>query len=119
MAGRKQPESAGSRLKGAVLERYLLDPAEEVILDEAVAEADVCARINEAVAAAPLTVPGSRGQEVANPLLLQQRKHHERLQRLLEALRLPLKDEMVGSSSTSKAAQEAARERWRLTKGRG
>lgn len=119
MAGRKQPESAGSRLKGAVLERYLLDPAEEVILDEAVAATDVCARLDAAVAEAPLTVEGSRGQVTANPLLLAQRKHHERLQRLLEALRLPLKDEMVGGSATSKAAQEAARERWRRTKGRG
>jgi hypothetical protein len=98
---------------------FEFNPGELVILDSARAEADVSARIDEAVAEAPLTVEGSRGQVTAHPLLLQQRKHHERLQRLIEALRLPDKSEEAGLSATSRAAQEAARERWRRTKGRG
>lgn len=115
----KKPESAGARLREAVLDRYELDPAEVVLLDAAAALADVCERLDEAVAEAPLTVEGSRGQPVAQPLLLQQRKHHERLQRLLEGLKLPAKGELQGASARSRAAQAAAQERWRRTKGRG
>jgi hypothetical protein len=119
MSARKTPESAGARLRRDVLERYELDPAEQLILDAAANAADVCARVDDAVRAGPLTVPGSRNQVTAHPLLLQQRRGHERLQRLLAALRLPDKDQDVGASGTSKAAQAAARERWRQTRGRG
>jgi hypothetical protein len=113
MAPRKKADSPGSRLKRAVLEKYELDPAELVMLDHAAELADQCARLDAAVAQGTLTTVGSMGQLVANPLLLQQRKHHERLQRLLEALRLPAKDERMGARSTSKAAQRAAQARWR------
>jgi hypothetical protein len=119
MPRQKSPESAGARLRREVLERYELDPAEQLILDAAASAADVLARVDDAVRAGPLTVPGSRNQLTANPLLLVQRKHSERLQRLLEALRLPDKSEEAGLSATSRSAQEAARERWRRTKGRG
>jgi hypothetical protein len=114
---RKTPETAGERLKREVLAAYELSPAERLLLDRAAVLADVCARLDEQVAASPLTVPGSMGQEVANPLLLQQRKHHERLQRLLEAVRLPAKDEISGASATSRAAQRAAQARWAKQKG--
>lgn len=117
MAPRKKAESPGSRLKRAVLEKYELDPAELLMLDHAAELADLCARIDAAVASSPLTTTGSKGQVVSNPLLLQQRKGHERLQRQLEALRLPSKGELMGASATSLAAQRAAQSRWRKQKG--
>jgi hypothetical protein len=119
MAPRKKPETPGSRLKAAVLEKYELDPGELLILDHAAELADLCARIDAEVAHAPLTTAGSKGQLVPHPLLLQQRKHHERLQRQLEALRLPAKDEVIGAATTSKSAQRAAQARWRKQKARG
>jgi hypothetical protein len=119
MAGRKKAESPGSRLRREVLERYELDAAEMVMLERAAELADVAARVDAAVASSPLTATGSMGQLVANPLLLQQRKHHERLQRELEGLRLPQKDEIMGAKSTSRAAQRAAQQRWRRQKAGG
>jgi hypothetical protein len=114
---RKKPETAGSRLKREILAAYNLNPAELLLLDRAAVLADVCERLDAEVARTPLTTAGSVGQEVANPLLLQQRKHHERLQRLLDAIRLPAEGEAMGASATSKAAQRAAQERWRKAKG--
>ena len=116
-ARKKQSESAGSRLRRAVLAEYKLDPGELLLLDRAAALADVCERLDKAVAGSPLTTTGSKGQTVANPLIHQQRKHDERLARLLEALRLPKKDELSGASATSRAAQRAAQARWRRQKG--
>jgi hypothetical protein len=116
---KKKAESPGSRLKRDILDRYELDPAEMVLLHHAAELADVAARIDAEVAASPLTATGSMGQMVSHPLLLQQRKHHERLQRELEALRLPAKDELEGASGTSRAAQRAAQQRWRRQKAMG
>jgi hypothetical protein len=108
---RKRPETAGSRLKREVLETYEVTPAERLLLDRAAVLADVCERIDAEVAAAPLTVAGSMGQPVANPLLLQQRKHHEQLQRLLKAVQFPARDEFMGRS--------AAQARWSRRKAGG
>lgn len=115
----EQTESAGDRLRRLILEDFELDAGELVLLERACELADTCARLDAEVAASPLTVPGSRGQLTSNPLLLQQRKASERLQRLIEGLRLPAKGEQVGVSRTSLQAQAAARARWARRKALG
>ena len=117
MAPRKRPESAGERLRRDVLAAYELNAAELLLLDRAAAIADTLARIDAAVAAANLTTTGSTGQRVAEPLLREQREHAARLASLLEAIRLPGRDEAAGRSATSLAAQRAAHARWAKQKG--
>jgi hypothetical protein len=116
---RKSPESVGSRLRKEVLELYELSPVERVLLDAAGPIADALERINGEVAAAELTATGSTGQRVAEPLLREQREHAARLAAILEAIRIPHRDEVEGQSSTSKAAQRAAQVRWARQKAGG
>jgi hypothetical protein len=111
---RKRPETPGERLRTAIIGRYTLDPAEELLLDEAVALADALDRLNREVAAEKsFVVKGSRGQPVVSALLDGQRKHAEVLARLLESLALPQSpDEEQGETLTTKRARRAARARW-------
>lgn len=114
----KRTETDGSRFKAAILETYGLNPAELLLLDEAVAHADALKRINAQVSEAPLLTEGSTGQAVENPLLRSQRAHAAQLARLIESLNLPRRDEESGMSATSRAAQVAARARWAQRKRR-
>jgi hypothetical protein len=108
----KKPESAGSRLKREILELFVLNPAELLLLDEGAALADALARIDAELADAPLLTQGSAGQPVENPLLRSQREHAARLASTLEAIGLPRPNEEEGRSATSKMAQRAAQVRW-------
>jgi len=110
----KQPVTAGERLKAAIVDGYELTPAELVLLDQAVAVADVLERLNAQVAVEELTALGSTRQTVAAPLLAAQREHSKTLAGLLGAIAMPAAGEDEGVSSTVKAAQRAARVRWAL-----
>jgi hypothetical protein len=117
---RKSSETAGERLRTAILDQYELNPAELLLLDEAVALADALAQLNREVAAEQtLTGTGSRGQAVASPLLAAQRQHAETLGRLLEALQLPTPGQEEGHPSASQRARRAAMVRWAREKGVG
>lgn len=116
---KKKPESAGSRMKREILALYELSPVELLLLDRAVAIADTLARIDREVAGASLITAGSTGQRVAEPLLREQREHAARLTSIIEALRLPGRDETEGRSATVLAAQRAAQARWARQKGMG
>jgi hypothetical protein len=111
---RKPPETPGKRLRAAIVGRYTLDPAEELLLDQAVALADALDRLNREVAAEKsFVVKGSRGQPTVSALLDAQRRHAEVLARLLESLALPATpDEEEGETLTTKRARRAARARW-------
>jgi hypothetical protein len=113
--GKKSTESAGDRLKREILAVYELDPHETALLEQACGIADELARVAAALAAAPLTVTGNAGHEVAHPLFRTRAELTGRLQQLLEGLQFPGRERLNVSSS----AQRAARARWRKQKAAG
>ncbi len=114
-------ESAGSKLRAAILATYELDAGETVLLDQVVEVADTLARINAQVAELPdLMSVGSTGQEVEHPLLRAQRSTSLALARLVEALKLPppgAAEDESGESVVTLAARRAARARWEKARG--
>jgi hypothetical protein len=108
----KRSESPGDRLRSSILADFDLNAAEMTLLDRAAALVDELARIEAEMAGRPLVTAGSRGQEVADPLLREHRQHSEVLQRILEAIGLPATGEDEGESGTSQRARRAAQVRW-------
>jgi hypothetical protein len=102
---------AGRTLWRAIVGGYELNPAEVVILGEASRVADRLTALATALADAPLTVLGSTGQPVVNPLLGEARAQQRVLDQLLRALALPLPTERVGRRR-SPSARENAVARW-------
>jgi hypothetical protein len=92
---------------------YDLGPDEYAALREAARTLDELDDLRSAIRADQLTVEGSAGQPVANPLLEQVRKHRLVLDRLLERLGLPAGDEDSGMTPAQRRAQRAAQQRWR------
>jgi len=82
---------SGRRLWYYVLRdmRLELDVHEELLLIQAVRCTDWLDSMAKAMENAPLTVRNSRGDEVANPLLVEFRQQAQLLQRLFASLRLP------------------------------
>lgn len=113
-------QPAGRRLWLDVSKRYELRADELLLLEKACRTADDCARLDEAVAAAPLTVKGSMGQVREHPLLAQARQTRALLAALLKQLALPDEVEASGGgagegerpSSNTVRAMTAARARW-------
>lgn len=96
---RKPSQTPGDRLKESILADYELNAAELALLDRAAALTDELERIEIEMAKRPLVTAGSRGQEVADPLLREHRQHSEVLQRIIEAIGLPMAGEEEGESS--------------------
>lgn len=93
----------------------VLDPDEHAVLGQACVTADELERLRDELAGQPVTVPGSKGQPVAHPLLAEVRAHRETLRRLLSGLRIPPDQEQESNRTVSqrtKAASHAARSRW-------
>jgi len=88
--------SAARELWAAVLGTYALTPAEHEVLIALVHATDQLARVNAALVGAPLTVPGSRGQDTANPLLAEARMHGKLVESLQRALCLPAPGQKTG-----------------------
>ena len=113
-------DSAGERLRAAILETYDLDAGELVLLDQVVEVCDALERVNRQVAELEgLTATGSAGQEVEHPLLKAQRDYSALLARMVEALRLPAPgagEEEEGESQVTRLARKAARARWEKAK---
>ena len=109
----------GRRLWRAVVDEFELRADELLLLDKAARTADDCARLDAAVASGPLTVPGSTGQPVAQPLLREARQSRALLGALIRQLGLEdaaAEDADQGPagrpSTTSDRAIKAARARW-------
>lgn len=104
------------------LEVYELRIDELRILEDACREVDLVERLEKELRKAPLTVEGSMGQPVSNPLVQEIRQHRSVIQRLLVSLKLPEGDggaagDAGGTAPTSMtrsaAARKAAEARWR------
>lgn len=109
---KKQSQSRGAALQEQVLDRYELSPAESLTLEQAATVVDELERLQGELAESPVTVPGSRGQPRANPLLNEVRAHRRVLDALLRSLALPVEGEVVGRVRSPRHSA-AARERWR------
>ena len=101
------------RLWAAVVDKYVLTPAELAMLSEACRTFDELDRLERAVRVLPsLTTIGSAGQVKAHPLLGEVRAHRQLLERLAGGLNLPDVDQEVGLRAGSRHARTAARARW-------
>jgi hypothetical protein len=93
---------------------YELTAGEQELLGQACRTADLIARMEAEQAGQPLTVPGSRGQVTAHPLLASIAQHRAILARLLDGLDLP--DDAGQAVSLRRArsqmGRQAARARW-------
>jgi len=98
-------------LWSSVSESYELDPAEQSILLQACRCLVELDRIDDELSSAPLTVPGSMGQPVPNPLLAAVRGHRKTLESLLRSLALPYPGQSAGVVRHP-LQQAAARARW-------
>ncbi|MCK9496749.1 MAG: hypothetical protein M0R75_14825 [Dehalococcoidia bacterium] len=115
MAAQKAPtglKAKGRRFWQEVTGKYDLRIDELRILEDACREVDLIDRIEKALNArgAQLTVRGSQGQPVANPLIAEVRQHRTVLKSLLSSLKLP--DEAADQEKRSTSAREAAMARW-------
>ena len=108
---------AGRRLWREVTTAYTLRPDELAVLTEAARTADLVARLATSLEGAELTVPGSMGQPVANPLIAELRLQRRSFDALLRSLALPDQEgEVPGRDRngryTSTGARSAAIARW-------
>jgi hypothetical protein len=103
-----------------VLGAYQLTPGEREVLVALCHAVDQLGRLNAEMATAPLMVKGSRGQQIANPLLAQIRAYDKTVESLQRALCLPPPGEKVGTfrNPNTKSAVDARWSRARTVKAR-
>ena len=108
-------KTAGKRMWSDITGKYQLRPDELRILEDACREADLIDRL-EAELGKPgveLTVRGSQGQPVANPLVTEIRQHRQTLKALTTSLKLPDEDEARAPGDPSAAGRALVANRWR------
>jgi hypothetical protein len=98
-----------------VLSAYLLTPAEHEVLVALCHAVDQLGRLNAEAVAAPLTVKGSKGQPVPNPLFAEVRAHAKTVETLQRALCLPAPGEKTGAWRDPHT-KHSIDERWRRAK---
>lgn len=108
-AGRKLWES----IAGAGLYEFRAD--ELRVLDDACRTADIIAKLEDELGGQSLTVRGSQGQPVANPMLAELRQYRALLRGHLKALNLPDDDDGRAALARSTKARNAAEGRWKRT----
>ncbi|HEY2374273.1 MAG TPA: hypothetical protein VGH82_17265 [Gaiellaceae bacterium] len=89
MSGKRKaaPEpSRGASFRDAVLAEWTLRPDELRVLELAASTLDEIAALEAALAGAPLTTSGSRGQARAHPLLAELRGHRALFRQLVASL---------------------------------
>lgn len=114
MASPRAPAGLSRRGKGLwrdVVGIYDLRPDEIRMLEDACRTADLVEQMTAALKNASLTVCGSQGQPVINPLVQEIRQHRQVMRSLLIALKLPTEDDRDGAAR-SDAARKAAHARW-------
>lgn len=92
---------------------YRLRPDELRILEDACREVDLVDRLEAALVGADLTVKGSQGQPVANPLVQEIRQHRQVVKALLGSLKLPDEDDARQPANPSAAGRALVASRWR------
>ena len=94
---------------------YTLRPDELRILEDACREMDLVDKLEEELSkpGTELTVKGSQGQPVANPLVTEIRQHRQTIKTLLGALKLPDEDEARAPGDPSAAGRALVTNRWR------
>ncbi len=105
----------GKTLWKSVVAGFELSEGEHALLLEACRCLDDIERLQEAVAGAPMTTIGSRGQEVVHPLRAELRSERLLLAKLLSQLDVPMPNEGAGAwdgLSASSRARKAAVHRW-------
>jgi hypothetical protein len=115
MAKHPAPARLGTKAKKlwtSVTTAYELRFDELRLLEDACREVDLVERLEDELRGADLTVQGSQGQPVANPLVQEVRQHRGQLQRLLAGLNLPDEDGRAQEQRSS-SARDAANARWR------
>jgi hypothetical protein len=103
---------AGGAFWRSITRVYELSPGEVELLRQACRTIDVLDRVDGQLVAEDLTVAGSRGQERAHPLLGVAVEQRRTLEALLNAMALPMPNEIEGRRR-SPAAVAAAQARWR------
>lgn len=104
----------GRKLWRDVTSQYQLRVDELRVLEDACREVDIIERLEDEMEDAPLTVHGSMGQPVANPLIQELRMHRSVLARLLGNLKFPDAPAAGGAvpTSASSSARALAAQRW-------
>lgn len=112
MAAPRGLKAAGRKLWRDVTGKFELDVDEERLLEQACRELDLIARLDAAIDGDEfeLTVEGSMGQQVTNPLLTEVRQHRNTFASLVGKLSLPSED---GAASASSSARALAQKRWK------
>ena len=121
MARPAAPTGLGTKAKRlwtSTTTTYELREDELRILEDACREVDLVERLERELKKAKLTVEGSMGQPVANPLMQEIRQHRSIVQRLLGSLKLPDDEagegtKISGAGERSSKARDAASERWK------
>lgn len=103
-------DARGKALWRDVLAAFELSDAERSILVEACRVADLAERLAAELAGAALTVEGSRGQVVVNPVAAELRQQRDLLARLLGRLALPPDDDE--GAAASRFGRQGAAARW-------
>jgi hypothetical protein len=103
---------AGRRFWRSVVAAYELSPGEVELLRQVVRLVDVIDRLDVVLIDDELTVRGSTGQPRAHPLLAASAEQRRTLDALIQALGLPMPDEVEGRRR-SPVAVAAAQARWR------
>lgn len=118
MTRRKTP-TPGQEWAAGVLDRYELDPAEAAQLDHAARTLDELDRMGRALARGSILVPGSRGQDVVNPLVAAIAAHRKLLESLCRGLGLPTPEGNRKKSARHAASVSERHRRNRLSSVRG
>lgn len=116
MANPRAPKglkSKGEKLWKETVDKYDLRSDELDTLEDVCREADLIVRMETELVDAPLTVKGSMGQDVPNPMVSELRQHRATKSRLWAALKLP--DE---GGSMANQQREAAQSRWAQSRGK-
>lgn len=118
--------TAGDRLRSRIMadptgqdRELLLRPDEAELVDQAAKVADTIAELEAVLAASPLMIEGSKGQQVVHPALAELRLHRVLLASLLGRLNLPEADtgddqdrNPWDNLTASERARKAARAKW-------
>lgn len=98
----------------SIADVYELDAHEWRILEDICREIDLVEAMQDALEGADLTVRGSQGQPVANPIVQEVRQHRAIIKSLMASLKLP-DDDGRQAAATSEKARMAANARWKRT----